>query len=504
MKKFLGIWCTLLLLAACTSEDEPQLIPVKTALENEMIKFTDYMGEWDAGVIYAEESYLLHKEEDEAEYLQFLTPNGEYDCAIYANKENYLPEMLCFEDDIYHFTNSGDTAIIVMHAAEKGLEQLVSIGYSIEGRAVSIKSRTTFTTITYLNRDDKIQKVVKALDAVLGASDNYTSSQIKRLKKALDDISIFYYYEDVESIIDELDLCREEYGEKGDSVIWCFSQYATKAKIKTYDPCRFGISVRTGDATDIYCNTAVINGRIYCPSEEVREKGRWGIIYSTSPDNLTLEHNEGCVYADSFVGTFGKKEFSVQLTGLEPNTTYYYKTFYDFTSPDHGSLFFSYGDKDADNYVESDWFMREFTTKEASVKISSFYSQDFWYELFYDEKGNITDVMGALYPALNINTEGINLIYGYEIVFKHSIKNDVLSYWNWNYKEISENGELFPISSVEELYGNNILREKWEFDSFISGTNAVKVILWLSPTKTIESDWYEFGYAYNKRIYSLN
>ena len=44
--------------------------------------------------------------------------------------------------------------------------------------------------------------------------------------------------ENVEEIIDDLDLCRQTYGEKGDSVIYCISQYATNAKLHTFDSAR--------------------------------------------------------------------------------------------------------------------------------------------------------------------------------------------------------------------------------------------------------------------------
>lgn len=497
MKKLIGIWCTLLFFIACTSENDPELIPIKSALEKGMIKLTNGIGEWNTGIIYAEDSYLLCTEEMNAQYLQFLTPNEEYDCCIYANKETYLPEQLSFENETFYFMNSGDTLLFVMHTNETGVEPLDSISIQLERNSNSTQSKAAFTTISFLDRDDKVQKVVKALNKILNAGSNFTSLQIKKLKKALDDISIFYYYENVESIIDELDLCREEY-EDSDSIIWCFSQYATKKKVHTFESARFGISLWNGSAMNIHAGSAIVCGNIFCPSQEFREKGKCGIIYSTDPDNLTLENNMGIAYPHLWIG----RTFYVQLTGLEANTTYYYKAFYDFTTPDHGNLCFKYGNKDADNYVVSDFHMREFTTKEANVKITSLYSNgNFWYEIGHDDNGN-PNILGGLHPTLTISTDGVYSVYGWEVIFRYSMEN-IFDDW-WNYKRMSTNGELIPIQELLSPNDNYFIYSKWIYDKFISGKNAVKIILYLSPTQTIESDWYEFGYSYNKGIYSLN
>jgi hypothetical protein len=228
------------------------------------------------------------------------------------------------------------------------------------------------------------------------------------------------------------------------------------------------------------------------------EKGKCGIIYSTDPNNLTLENNMGCVYPHQWTG----RTFYAQITGLEANTTYYYKAFYDFTTPNHGDLCFRYGDKDADNYVVSDFNMRQFTTKQGTVKVTSFdNSRDFWYDIWYDEDNGNSGVDGAFYPTINISTDGIHSIYGWEIKFRHSMGSKVNI--NWNYKKISTTGEPFLLYSDEVLNGSTCF-DKWEYNQFISGNNAVKVILHVSPTETIESDWYEFSYAYNKGIYSQN
>lgn len=493
---YLCFFCVFLL--SCTTDDEVMIdesgtISIETALKKGMLKFTQNMGEWDAGVVYAEDSYLLYEEDDDTHYLQFMTPGNEYDCGIYANESTYLPEMLCFGDDSYYYINSGDTAIIVSRATENGIEQLDSIGYVIENESSTMTSRSKITTITHLNRDDKIKKVVKSLDAVLNAGDYYTSSQINRLKKALDDISVFYYYENVDSIIDELDLCRERYGEKGDSVIWCFTKYAKKIKISTYESASYSIAVKTGGSFNVGTTTAYVNGRIFCASEKFREKGKWGIVYSTDPDNLTLENNLGCVYADPL----SKKDFVVKLTGLRPNKTYYYKTFYDFSSKDHGDLHFRYGDRKADNYVDNDFFMKEFTTLEPRIESFSIHTNgDSYGNKPYWEKWD-DEILGCIFPVINVRVKNVDDVYGWKILLRNPM-NKYIHVCEEDYFRVYD--EPVPFSSLENLTGKTIF-DKWTFSfpasQSLSGSNSIKVVLKILPDLTIETDWIDFNYSYS-------
>ena len=338
-------------------EDEDGLISVSEALKNGMIKLTENIGEWETAVIYAEDGYILYKndtinESQSMDYFQIQSPNADYDCAIYADKFTSIPKILILGDETYHFHNEGDSIIHVTLTTEEDSETLYSIRYTMSDET---QSRSTFTTITYLNRDDKVQRVVKALDVILNAGTNYTSSQIKKINQALDNISMFYYYEDVESIIDSLDLCREIYGETGDSVIYCFTQYATKVKVATYDPVKYSIYVQTGWPKSVQGTSAIVRGKVICMSNAYRDLGRWGIIYSTNRSNLSLDNCEGIVYTDI-------ADFEVILAGLKENTTYYYKAFYKFDSSDHKDLRFQHGDRDAEYYVDS-WY-HSFTTND--------------------------------------------------------------------------------------------------------------------------------------------
>lgn len=331
------------------------LIPVTDALKNGMIKITEGIGDWESAVIYEEDGYILYKTENvdgerEMDYYQIMSPEADYDCAIYANPETSVPEMLIFEDEVYNFTSEGDSVLYVSVSTDEGTEAIDTVHYTISDES---RGGFRFTTISYVSKDDKVKKVVKALNAILKAGSNYTSYQIKKLNKALDDISLFYYFENVETIIDSLDLCRDVYGETGDSVVFCFLKYAEKVKIITYDPCKYGITVETYRPKTVKGNTATVCGEIICISDKVKTLGTWGVIYSTTKANLSLNNYEGIAYATH-------KNFRLKLQGLKPNTTYYYKTFYKFNSSNHEDLTFRYGNRNAEYYVDS--WEEEFTT----------------------------------------------------------------------------------------------------------------------------------------------
>lgn len=347
----------LFVIFSCGDEDVVQEPAKSETTGKGLIRLTENIGEWDEAVIYAQDGYVLYKDEiiDDSikkAYVQIQSPNSKYDCAIYADANSSLPEMLIFDDEIYNFYNEGDSIIYVSLSNKDGVESLDTIHFTFSNATRGWHA----TTITYLNRDDKVKKVIKALDSILNAGSNYTSSQINQLKKALDDISIFYYYENVEQILDSLDLCRDTYGDTGDSIIYCFSQYATKVKIKKYDPIKYSLSIVTLRAKNIKTHSAKIKGQLNCLSENFRKYGKWGVVYSRDHYNLSLEKKEGIVYAD----TTSEKNFVLKISSLLSNTTYYYKVFYKFNSEEHGDIRFNYGDPEAESYVDP-WYM-SFTT----------------------------------------------------------------------------------------------------------------------------------------------
>ncbi len=471
---------------ACSTEKEIYLIPVETILKDGMIKLTDNIGEWDSNIIYEKGGYMFFKENDESVddlYLQFMSPTGDYDCCIFANKSNYLPEILYFSDETYYFDNIGDT-LVVSFATENKYEILDSIPFEITGYNCYSRSENNFLTITYLNRDDKVQKVVRALDAILEKGENYTSSQVKRLKTALDNISNFYYYENVEEIIDDLDLCRQTYGEKGDSVIYCISQYATNAKLHTFDSARFGVTTKTSMGAEVYCNTAVVSGRIFCPNDQVKEKGKWGIIYSKDYHDLNFDsENAFVVYADNM-------DFSVELCNLDCNTTYYYATFYRFNSSDHGDLFHHYGTKDAEYYVDS--WPNSFKTLNPSVKVVSITNN----EPVLFEEGQYQDwytgelyghyIHCTIYPKIVVQLDGIKNIIGYSIEFKHNVP--------FHHSYIDG-----PYLYEEEWLWDGFIEDKWSADNKISGNNNLRVIVYVKEgmgVREIRSEWKSIHYSY--------
>ncbi|MGN0242989.1 MAG: hypothetical protein ACI4CT_02880 [Lachnospiraceae bacterium] len=336
------------------------LMSVTEALKDGMIKITKHIGDWDAAVLYAEDGYIMYKNEviDETrnmDYIQIQSPDADYDCAIFANSDNSLPELMAIGDELFFFYNDGDSIISISHTATDGVEQVDSIPYTF---AMDSRSQGQ-ATITYKNSDDKVQRAIKSLNTILQRT-SYASDKFEKLKKALDDIVKRDYHINSASVVDSIDLCKKFYDEQGDSVVYCVAAAADKDKVK-YRDVKYSISVETRRPIKVEAHTAVVAGRISCVSENFRKLGTWGVIYSTDRHNLSLDNNEGIVYANSN----SNKEFRITLSGLKASTKYYYKAFYKFNSKNHGDLRFSYGDPNADSYVDN--WDRSFTTKDSTL-----------------------------------------------------------------------------------------------------------------------------------------
>lgn len=491
----IGMLCSTALVSCTddTDNDKPgNKIPVESILQGTLIKLTTGLGEWNCGVMYEKDGQILYKENEEnAHYLQFVSPGQAYDCALYASRDNYLPQQLSFTDESFYFDQQGDTALVVSHSTDQGIETLDTLGIQFTHQPrlqAASRSSWNVATIEYVNLDDKIKKVTKALNAILNAGQSFTSAQVKRLKKALDDIHRLYYYENVEDIIDELDICREENENNRDSLIYCFAQYATKAKIKKFHSARFHLSVKTGSVTDVFSTFAVVNGRIFCPDQDFRKLGSWGIIYSTSPDNLSLENNEGIAYAD----TQGKADFLVELHNLKPNTRYYYKTFYQFHNKNHGNLIFAYGDKHAESYVDNDWYMKEFVTPKKDVYIQNISNG---YPVLYEDDFGL----GTFYPIFSVKSSPhIKIIYNIQIELK-DIENCPLEIYT---KQINFGDEGRKLS---DFFNDYI--DKWGFTGRIRGENSIKFIFTVKTKQgkkvSVETDWARFRYDWQTGLHFI-
>ena len=102
---FVAVLLSVMGLASCdeVSDNEDKqgenLLSVSEVLKDGMIKITKHIGDWDAAVLYAEDGYIMYKNEviDDTrnmDYIQIQSPDADYDCAIFANSDNSLPELM--------------------------------------------------------------------------------------------------------------------------------------------------------------------------------------------------------------------------------------------------------------------------------------------------------------------------------------------------------------------------------------------------------------------------
>ena len=125
---FVAVLLSVMGLASCdeVSDNEDKqgenLLSVSEVLKDGMIKITKHIGDWDAAVLYAEDGYIMYKNEviDDTrnmDYIQIQSPDADYDCAIFANSDNSLPELMAIGDEQFFFYNDGDSIISISHTA---------------------------------------------------------------------------------------------------------------------------------------------------------------------------------------------------------------------------------------------------------------------------------------------------------------------------------------------------------------------------------------------------
>ena len=280
---FVAVLLSVMGLASCdeVSDNEDKqgenLLSVSEVLKDGMIKITKHIGDWDAAVLYAEDGYIMYKNEviDDTrnmDYIQIQSPDADYDCAIFANSDNSLPELMAIGDEQFFFYNDGDSIISISHTATDGVEQVDSIPYTI---AMDSRSQGQ-ATITYKNSDDEVQRAIKSLNTILQRT-SYASDKFEKLKKALNEIVKRDYHINSTNVVDSIDLCKDFYDEQGDSVVYCFAATADKDKVK-YRDVKYSISVETRRPVNVEAHSAVVAGRISCVSENFRNLGTWGMV----------------------------------------------------------------------------------------------------------------------------------------------------------------------------------------------------------------------------------
>lgn len=442
---------------ACSQDDINKVLPSIDSddfLDGKgMIKITKNIGEWDAGVMFQKNGYILYKEQDadneNLSYLQLMSPESQYDCALYLDKRTNLPEILTFGEETYYFDNQEDSLILILKNTPEGTNLIDSIPFQLSfSNETPHRNTRAKNIITIFNQHDDIQKAIKALNDVLATGTEYTSGQIRKLKNALNKISMLYYYDNVENIIDSLSLCKDIYGENNDSIVFCFAKQATELKVKKLNHMKNCINVRTYPfgAYKVSSNSAVVGGWVYCPNEMFRTVGRWGCIYSKNTRTPSMRNCDGKVYASQN----SNKNFKVVLDKLTPGTTYYYKAFYEFTTANHKDLVFTYDNNENAQYYVPGWIASTFTTE-----------------------GKVEGIIHSVKQTSaichrNKSSEPLHIDFTYNIHASIAGDEDITE-WGVYVYNFNGNGEYYYLPAGDQTSSSNIIMtctvEKQDFDN---------------------------------------
>lgn len=209
----------------------------------------------------------------------------------------------------------------------------------------------------------------------------------------------------------------------------------------------YSIMLWTGKASfKVGGTSCTLSGTVHCASESFNDYGTYGIVCDTDIDKLNVDEAEYCGQGhQDGVST----HFDVDFRGLKANTTYYYRAYYRFNSPDHGDLNFRYGDPDAE--IAYDTVVKEFTTGDNILTVDVVMCID------------VTGSMGGI-----INTVKANAISFYDSFNKKCVDNGIelagLNNKVIAFQDINVDGDRW----WKESDFFNLPVQKDQFDAFVN------------------------------------
>jgi len=105
----------------------------------------------------------------------------------------------------------------------------------------------------------------------------------------------------------------------------------------------FSIVVTTGGTENVFANSCTALGSVKCASSLFRSRGKYGILCDKKPNNLKIGSAQFDV--PGFQEPL-KLSFKSQISGLEQNTTYYYRAYYKLNSAKDQDLFIKFDNED--------------------------------------------------------------------------------------------------------------------------------------------------------------
>ncbi|MDO4165218.1 MAG: vWA domain-containing protein [Bacteroides sp.] len=433
-------------LASCNSDDnEPTQAQILQNAEG-IIPLTSSIGNWDAAYLtklgyfcYSEDAGL---EVTDGKYssVTYMTADGSDIVSLLSTKSENIPTQMVTKGGIVYFSFPNDSILELIYDNGTTVTMLDSIAYSKEdlpglGSAYSTDAfkAALANTASLLNNNSSTRSTAKET-TTLSLYDAYGS--------VFEEISNEPYVQDDE-IVDEI-ITNESGNYQFTETIDNWYDDEVKENVSNV------LTLWTGKASyKVGGSSCTLSGTIWCSSNIYNEYGTYGILCDESASNLSLGNAEyeGTGYQDE-----DDLSYSVDFRGFKPNTTYYYKAYYEFNDSNHGGIIPKYGN--STDQVIYDTTVKSFTTGDNILTV---------------DVVMCIDVTGSMYDI--INTVKKNAIGFYDSFNACCVEEGIqLSSLNAQVIAFRDKNEDYNWLETSATY--SLPTQQAEFNSFVNNLEA--------------------------------
>ena len=420
--------------SSCSGDDDtPSDAKILQKAEG-IIELMSGIGDWDAAYL-TKSGFFCYKEDVDdfnGKYssVTFMPADGSDIVSLISTKSDKIPTQMVTKKEIVYFSFPNDTILELLDDNGKTVIMLDSIPYSkqdlLDIAANNDEFKSALTNAASLLKKNKGSKsIANTYGKVFEEVSNTPYVQNEELVRSMsvNGSGTFNFAETISDWYDEV---------IGGFVCNTLSLWTGKATYK------------------VGGSSCTLSGTIWCPSNVFNFYGTYGIICDEDQSKLNVENAE---YVGKGFQSADDLSFSVDFRGFKPNTTYYYKAYYEFNSSDHGNISPKYGSPT--DQVFYDTTVKSFRTGDNVLTVDVV--------MCIDVTGSMKDI---------INTVKRNAIDFYDL-FNQSCEEEGIQLTGLNSQVIAfqdKNNDGPRWMNISPTY--SLPSQKTEFNSFVNALYA--------------------------------
>lgn len=407
-----------------------------------VIALTSQIGEWDKGYVtpfgyFCYDKNLGDTKDGRYGALSFMSQDEkDYACLVANTSDNRPTQLITTRGNLY-FSFPNDSILELLYDNGVKMEMVDSIPYT----------RALLPGLQDALKNDALKGVLANAALLLKRNKgNISNPRLSELIPTLADI--FEKVKELSYIKDDDYLEKLPKDSDGNYQFAINQRNWFGNNVNTL--VKNVLSLWTGKATfKVGGSSCTLAASVFCSSDSYNDYGKYGIVCDTDPAKLKVGESE----YEGF-GYQGKDEVSyeVDFRGFKPNTTYYYTSFYQFNSSDHGGLVAKYGDSNAD--VIYDTTVKSFTTGDNILTVDVV--------MCIDVTGSMSDI---------ISTVKRNAIGFYDL-FKECCEDEGIQLANLNAQVIAFRDKNVDYNWLETSVTYSLPDQQLEYNNFVNGLYA--------------------------------